>query len=166
MRWKFTLSIIFILLGGFLSASLWAQTELPRVTEDWPLFTSPPSDSEPTPLRDSISKEMLPSPPANIAERSVQQIDAPMQGLPKVQDEPRSSDWVKKFGERITIKGNEDRLYIKAGRTMVVLDASGKLIISSEGTLNIESKKDILFKADRDIRFEAGSKIIQSSGNP
>jgi hypothetical protein len=64
------------------------------------------------------------------------------------------------------VRGSKDRLFIKAGDTMIVLDQSGKVVIQAADTLNIETKKDLLFKAGGDIRLEAGNRVVTSGGAP
>jgi hypothetical protein len=65
----------------------------------------------------------------------------------------------KKLGS-ITIRAKEDYVFIRAGKSAIIMDASGKIIIDSAKDLVIRSKESIVFKAKKDIILSPRGDII------
>ena len=59
----------------------------------------------------------------------------------------------------ITIRASEDYVYIRAGKSSVIMDAEGKIIIDSAKDLFLTSQNNIILKAKGDIVLRAGKKI-------
>jgi hypothetical protein len=59
----------------------------------------------------------------------------------------------------ITIRASEDYVYIRAGKSAIIMNADGKIIIDSAKDLFLTSQGNLVFKAKGDIVLRAGQKI-------
>jgi len=95
-----------------------------------------------------------------VAEQAPQSAESSL-NLPLSDSDKEASEKVpfyKALGT-ITIRASEDYVYIRAGKSSVIMDAEGKIIIDSAKDLFLTSQNNIILKAKGDIVLRAGKKI-------
>ena len=60
----------------------------------------------------------------------------------------------------ITIRASEDYVYIRAGKSVLVMNADGKIMIDSDHDLLISSNANLILKAKKDIHLKPGGELI------
>ena len=61
---------------------------------------------------------------------------------------------------KITIRASEEYVYIRAGKSAVIMDSEGKILIDASGDLIISGNRDIILNAKNDIVSRPGGKIV------
>src|SRR5690606_27994062 len=123
------------------------------LSSEWPSFVDEKENVTPLkPLESAaavVEEPVLGSTEETVkVERPAEKVREPQATEPKIAEvkaqEPKqeksgaeTTTWTKSLGSNISLRGTEERLYIKAGDTMVILDQTGRVVIQSAETLNI-----------------------------
>lgn len=153
MKW-----IVFNIILMFLSISVFSAATKNIKTEDLGGIKKPPKRSK------KLSKKTAQN---EVKKAEIQKPQLPVQNnktvappveLPGSKETKETAPFYKSLGA-ITIRAKEDYVYIRAGKSAVIMDASGKILIDSDKDLIISSNQDLILKAKRDIIIKPGGQL-------